>query len=78
MKFSLWAGENYVQSSDDVNRLKCNVNQLRTWCDAMGIENLSSRLTVKDNSKDSVIAFAQYTVGTAIRWKTPENAAKNG
>ena len=78
MKFSLWAGENYVQSSDDVNRLKCNVNQLRTWCDSMGIENLSSRLTVKDNSKDSVIAFAQYTVGTAIRGKTPENAAKNG
>lgn len=78
MKFSLWAGEHYVQSSDDVNRLKCNVNQLRTWCDSMGIDNMSARLTVKDNGKDAVVAFAKYTVGTAIRWKTPENDAKNG
>lgn len=76
MKYSLWAGEHYVQSSDDGKRLQCNTNQLRTWCDAMSIDVIPAKLVVKDNQKDATLAVAEFTQGCAIRWKTPENARK--
>lgn len=69
MKYSLWAGEHYVQSSDDGKRLQCNTNQLRTWCDAMSIEIIPEALVVRDNQKDVNLAEAQFTQGCAIRWK---------
>lgn len=76
MKYSLWIGEQYVQSSDDERKLKCNVTQLRTWCESMGIENMDGTVMVRDNKADATLWQADYRTGGALHWKKPEPAKK--
>lgn len=71
MKFSLWIDDKYVQSSDDERKLKCNVTQLRTWCESMGIESMDGNVQVRDNKADAVLYQADYRTGGALHWKAP-------
>lgn len=72
MKFSLWTGDKYVQSSDDHRKLKCNVAQLRTWGESMGIESMDGVVQVRDNKNDVVLFQADYRTGGALNWKAVE------
>lgn len=71
MKYSLWSGSKYVQSSDSLTVLKCNSNQLKAWCYSMNIEKIDGHLTIKDNdTQDTRVVFqAQYKYGGAVKWR---------
>lgn len=71
MRYSLWAGDKYVQSSNDVNVLKCNTNQLKYWCSAMSIDTIPEHLSIKDNDTVETLAVfhARYKFGGRMKWR---------
>lgn len=72
MNFSLWADTDYIQSSNELPKLKCNAAQLRTWCEAMDLAPHDVQLVVKDNKTQKALAVAHYKQGGAVHWKVPK------
>lgn len=72
MRYTLWVGETFVQTSNELHRLMCSNNQLQAWW--VGIEGPDKAMsrtvvTVKDNTFNATVATVEYIPARQLRWK---------
>jgi hypothetical protein len=72
MRYVLKADGRFVQSSDDLTRIKCKINHFVTWWEAMAYKDPPNQLSVVDTTTDLEVASSVFRPNQRLCWKVPK------